>query len=164
MTDSADIDPGEAERLIVREATEADIPAIVRMLADDQLGVLREVLADPPPLPYREAFARIQASPDNTLLVAEVDGQPVGCLQLTIIPGLARQGQTRGQIEAVRIAVGHRSHGLGERLIRDAVARARAAGCGLVQLSTDKRRADAHRFYERLGFVASHEGMKLALT
>ncbi|NBB82530.1 MAG: GNAT family N-acetyltransferase, partial [Alphaproteobacteria bacterium] len=132
-------------------------------LADDQLGVLREVLADPPPVPYREAFARIAASPDNLLLVAEVDGAAVGCLQLTIIPGLARQGQTRGQIEAVRIAVGHRSHGLGEQLVRAAIARARAAGCGLVQLTTDKRRTDAHRFYERLGFVASHEGMKLAL-
>lgn len=149
--------------LIIREATAADVADIVRLLADDQLGSLREVLADPPPRPYLDAFERIAASPDNVLLVAEAGGEVVGCLQLTVIPGLSRQGQMRGQIEGVRIGTGHRNHGWGERLVQAAIDRARAAGCTVVQLTTDKRRTDAHRFYRRLGFEATHEGMKKTL-
>jgi len=149
--------------LTIREATVDDVAEIVRLLADDRLGSLREVLADPPPLPYLEAFDRIQASPNNTLLVAEAAGEVVGCLQLTVIPGLSRQGQTRGQIEGVRIAAGSRNRGWGERLVQAAIDRARAVGCTVVQLTTDKRRTDAHRFYRRLDFEATHEGMKKPL-
>ncbi len=97
------------------------------------------------------------------ILVAEIDGAIVGGLQFTVIPGLARGGMRRGQIEGVRVATGQRGHRLGERLVAEAIARARAAGCGLVQLTTDRSRPDAHAFYERLGFAATHLGMKLML-
>lgn len=150
-----------AERF--RAATVADLPAIVRLLADDQLGAARETVADPLPPDYARAFAAIEASPDNTLIVAERAGEVVACLQLTIIPGMARRGAARGQIEAVRVRRDCRGGGLGERLIRHAVEQARSDGARLVQLTTDRTRADAHRFYERLGFVASHLGMKLVL-
>ncbi len=146
-----------------RPATEADLPAIVRLLADDPLGATRERFEAPLPEAYGEAFAAIQAQAGNRILVALQDGRVVGCLQLTIIPGLARLGMARGQIEAVRVDETARGQGLGEALFRHAIDEARAAGCGLVQLTTDKTRPDAHRFYERLGFVASHEGMKLKL-
>ncbi|MEM7221613.1 MAG: GNAT family N-acetyltransferase [Pseudomonadota bacterium] len=144
-----------------RPAEEEDLPAIVRLLATDPLGATRESATEDLPEAYRVAFAAIQAQAGNEVLVAEQDGQVVGCLQLTIIPGLARRGMTRGQIEAVRIDERLRGQGLGEALFVHAIERAKAAGCGLVQLTTDKSRPDAHRFYERLGFVASHEGMKL---
>ena len=146
-----------------RAATEADLPAIVRLLADDPLGATRERYATPLPAPYRRAFEALQAQSGNEIVLAVEDGEVVGCLQLTIIPGLARLGMARGQIEAVRIAAGHRGAGLGEALFRHAIERARQAGCGLVQLTTDRSRGEAHRFYERLGFVDSHRGMKLSL-
>lgn len=146
-----------------RTATAADLPAIVRLLADDALGATREVVADPLPADYGDAFAEIAASPDNEVIVAERGGEVVACLQLTIIPGLARRGARRAQIEAVRVRSDCRGGKVGERLIGHAVERARARGARLVQLTTDRARADAHRFYERLGFVASHVGMKLSL-
>lgn len=145
----------------IREAHSDDLPTIVALLADDPLGRTREAPADL--AAYRRAFAEIAAQPGNTILVADDDGTVVGCLQLTMIPGLARSGMRRGQIEGVRIAAAERGRKLGERLIAEAIARARAAGCGLVQLTTDRSRPDAHRFYERLGFVASHLGLKLML-
>jgi ribosomal protein S18 acetylase RimI-like enzyme len=149
------------EPITIREAHLDDIPAIVALLADDPLGRTRE---DPADLAaYREAFDEIAAQSGNMVLVAQAGGAVVGCLQLTIIPGLARSGMRRGQIEGVRIAVGQRGQRLGERLMAEAIERARAAGCGLVQLTTDRSRPDAHRFYERLGFTASHLGMKLML-
>lgn len=138
-----------------------DVPAIVGLLADDTIGAKRESVADP--AVYTAAFEAVEASPDNEIIVGEIDGVVVACLQLTFIPGLGRSGVLRAQIEAVRVASSARGIGLGDRLMRDAIARARRRGCGLVQLTTDKARADAHRFYERLGFVASHEGMKLVL-
>lgn len=147
----------------IRVARREDIPAIVRLLADDALGATREEATDPLPAAYGEAFDAIVAQRGNEVLVAEAEGAVVGCLQLTIIPGLSRRGMARGQIEAVRVARGQRGRGIGERLVRDAIERARAAGCGLVQLTTDRARPDAHRFYERLGFTASHVGMKLPL-
>ena len=147
----------------IRPARRADLSAIVRLLADDPLGVGRECWSDPLPEPYLRAWNAIERDPNNDILVAEADGAIVGCLQLTLIPGLSHTGTTRAQVEAVRIAASHRGSGLGGRLLDDAIARARAAGCGMVQLTTDKSRTDAHRFYERRGFVASHEGMKLKL-
>lgn len=146
-----------------REAERGDLQAIVRMLADDGLGKDREQPGDPLPLAYGEAFDRMATQPGNVYLLAELDGTVVGCLQLTIIHGLSRAGMSRAQIEGVRVAGSHRGKGIGEALFREAIERARAAGCGLVQLTTDKARPDALRFYERLGFIASHIGMKLDL-
>jgi ribosomal protein S18 acetylase RimI-like enzyme len=147
----------------IRAATRADVPAIVRMLADDPLGATRERATDPLPREYLDAFDAIQTHTGNHLLVAELDGKVVGCLQLTFIPGLSRLGLTRAQIESVRIDSSMRGRKLGELMIQDAIERARKHGCGVVQLTTDKAREDAHRFYERLGFVATHIGMKLSL-
>ena len=148
---------------IIRIATEADLPGIVRLLADDDLGRGRERYAEPLPQAYTDGFRAMQRQGGNDFLVAEDAGQVVGCLQLTIIPGVSRMGATRAQIESVRVDRGQRGKKLGEALMQDAIERARSAGCSLVQLTTDKTRADAHRFYERLGFKATHEGMKLAL-
>lgn len=146
-----------------RPARREDVPAIVRLLADDPLGSGRERYEDPLPQAYWDAFDAIAARPDDELIVAEVDGTVVGCLQLTIVRGLSRLGATRAQIEGVRVDSRHRGRRIGERLVRHAIARARSRGCRFVQLTTDRSRTDAHRFYEGLGFVASHVGMKLAL-
>lgn len=152
----------------IRPATEEDIEAIVALLADDPLGRTREVPGDPA---YATAFAAMARQEGNVLLVAVTEedtagaakGALLGCLQLTLIHGLSRRGMLRAQIEGVRVAEAARGTGLGRKLVEDAIARARAAGCGLVQLTTDKRRPDAHRFYMALGFEATHEGMKLSL-
>lgn len=149
--------------MILRRAERADLPAIVQLLADDKLGVARENGADPLAPCYVTAFDAIAASDASELIVAEQDGGVVGCLQLTIIPGLSLRGTTRGLIEAVRIAAPRRGQGLGAALMRHAIERARARGCGMVQLTTNAQRAEAQRFYRRLGFVASHVGMKLML-
>lgn len=139
--------------------------AIIALLADDRLGSTREVVSDPVDPRYREAFAAIEAD-GNQLLAVAVDetGTVVGCLQLSFVPGLSRTGMWRGQIESVRIAADQRGSGLGSQFIQWAVERAGERGCGLVQLTSDKARPEAIRFYERLGFVASHEGLKLSLT
>ena len=147
-----------------RAAEAADLPAIIGLIADDQLGRTR----DDPSLPldqgYTAAFAAIAADPNHLLSVAVTpDGTVVGTLQLSFLPGMARRGAWRGQIEAVRVAQRYRGAGLGQRYIAWAVDLCRARGCRLVQLTSDKARTDAHRFYVRLGFVASHEGYKLAL-
>ncbi len=152
----------------IRPANSAELPEIVRLLADDPLGAQRERFENPLPPAYTETFDAIARQHGNQVLVAVEAGaggndRVVGCLQLTFIPGLARLGTTRAQIEAVRVDQRHRSQGIGEALFRFAIDRAREAGCGLVQLTTDKSRPEAHRFYERLGFIASHEGMKLTL-
>jgi GNAT superfamily N-acetyltransferase len=148
----------------VRRATAADVPAIVGLLADDELGATREAGPDPELASYRGAFAAIDADPGQLLLVvAAPDGQVAATMQLTFIPGLARRGALRAQIEAVRVGSGYRSQGLGEAMITWAVAEARRRGCRMVQLTSDKRRANAHRFYQRLGFAATHEGFKLPL-
>ena len=133
------------------------------MLADDPLGATREDFADPLPDSYTAAFAAIAADPRNELMVAVRGDSVVGCLQLTFIPGLSRRGAERAQIESVRVARRERGRGLGRQLFEWAIVRARTRGCALVQLTTDKTRPDAHRFYETLGFAASHDGMKLAL-
>ncbi len=145
----------------IRQATVTDVPAIVALLADDEIGASRETPHDR--APYDESFAAIAADPNQMLVVGERDGQIVATMQLTFIPGLSRRGTWRAQIEGVRVASTARGDGLGEELMRWAIEQARSRGCALVQLTSDARRQDAHRFYERLGFVASHTGFKLAL-
>ncbi|MEU2108192.1 GNAT family N-acetyltransferase [Streptomyces sp. NPDC019507] len=147
--------------LQIRPASPSDIPAIVAMLADDPLGAQRESLDDP--TPYLAAFSRLADDPNQHLVVAERDGRTVGTLQLTIIPGLSRRGATRSIIEAVRIHADERGSGLGTQLIEWAVEESRRHDCRLVQLTSDASRTDAHRFYERLGFEASHVGFKRVL-
>jgi GNAT superfamily N-acetyltransferase len=144
----------------IRRATAGDLDAVVALLADDELGRTREKPGDPC---YAEAFAAIERDPNQFLAVIEDGGEVVGCLQLSFIPGLSRRGLWRGQIESVRVAASRRGAGFGRVLFEWAIAECRRRGCGLVQLTTDKARPDALRFYETLGFVASHEGMKLAL-
>jgi GNAT superfamily N-acetyltransferase len=146
------------DELVIRRARAADVPAIVAMLADDPLGAERESPGDPA---YAAAFAAIDADPHQYLAVAAVGEAVVGTLQLTFIPGLSRRGSTRALIEAVRVRSDRRGDGLGRRLAEWAIATARERGAALVQLTTDASRAEAHRFYERLGFVPSHIGMKL---
>ncbi len=145
----------------IRDAVEGDISAIVRLLADDALGATREDPSDPPAQSYIDAFNALTAQGGNTVLVATDGDTIIGCLQLTFIPGLSHKGMLRAQIEAVRVADSYRGRKIGEALVHKALARARDAGCGMAQLTTDRTRADAHRFYERLGFTTSHVGMKL---
>jgi GNAT superfamily N-acetyltransferase len=146
---------------LIRLATRGDLAAIVRLIADDGLGRGREDLSATLAACYTDAFAAIEADPNNEIAVMERDGEIVGCLQLTYIPGLSRQGAWRAQIESVRVASDLRGQGLGRKFFEWAIARAKDKGCALVQLTTDKSRAEAHRFYESLGFTASHDGMKL---
>jgi len=145
----------------IRLARRKDVPAIIALLADDPLGRGREDTRDPDA--YLRAFDDMASQGGNIALVAERAGEVIGCLQLTMIPGLSRHGMKRGQIEGVRVSAARRGLGIGERLIRHAIDLARTEGCGLVQLTSDVSRPDAHRFYERLGFVASHAGFKLTL-
>ncbi|MFF9814590.1 GNAT family N-acetyltransferase [Streptomyces sp. NPDC014006] len=147
--------------LEIRAAVPDDVPAIVAMLADDPLGAQRESPDDL--APYLSAFESIAADLNQRLVVAVREGRIVGTLQLTLIPGLSRRGATRSIIEAVRIHADERGSGLGTRLIEWAVEESRRLGCQLVQLTSDKSRTDAHRFYERLGFESSHLGFKLSL-
>lgn len=144
----------------MRPARREDLPAIMAMLADDEFSVGREGGADEA---VSAAFDEIERDPNSTVFVLERDGRVVGCAQLTVIPGLARRGLKRGVIEAVRIASDSRGRGLGRDLVREIVEVARGRGCGIVQLTSDKRRLDAHRFYASLGFAMSHEGFKLVL-
>ncbi|MFD8735831.1 GNAT family N-acetyltransferase [Streptomyces sp. NPDC059618] len=147
--------------LEIRAAAADDVPAIVAMLADDPLGARRESPDDL--TPYLDALDRLGRDPNQHLVVAVRDGRVVGTLQLTVIPGLSRRGATRSVIEAVRIHADERGSGLGTELIEWAVAESRRQDCRLVQLTSDASRTDAHRFYERLGFEASHIGFKLPL-
>ena len=150
--------------VLLRRARPGDVAAIVELIAADQLGASRDGVRDDADLAaYAAAFDAIDADPAHLLVVAEAAGQVVGTLQLSFLPGLARRGALRAQIEAVRVAESTRGSGLGAAMISWAIEEARRRGCALVQLTTDKSRTGAHRFYQRLGFVASHEGMKLAL-
>jgi GNAT superfamily N-acetyltransferase len=145
----------------MRRATRDDLADLVAMLADDALGAQRESPDDL--TPYETAYAHISDDPNQHLMVAERDGHVIGTLQLTLIPGLSRKGSTRALIEAVRVHSSARGTGLGTRLIEWAIEESRRRGCALVQLTSDASRTDAHRFYGRLGFEASHVGFKLAL-
>lgn len=147
-----------------RKASAEDLPAIVRLLADDPLGAKRERYATPLPEGYLRAFKAIDADPNNELVVACLGEEVVGVLQLTFIPYLTYQGGWRALIEAVRVISKVRSKGIGKAMFEWAIARSRERGCHLVQLTTDKSRPEAKRFYESLGFSASHEGMKLFLV
>ncbi|MET8098535.1 GNAT family N-acetyltransferase [Streptomyces sp. NPDC005236] len=147
--------------LEIRAAVADDVPAIVAMLADDPLGARRESPDDL--TPYLDALDRLGRDPNQHLVVAVRDGRVVGTLQLTVIPGLSHRGATRSVVEAVRIHADERGGGLGTQLVEWAVAESRRQDCRLVQLTSDASRTDAHRFYERLGFEASHIGFKLPL-
>jgi GNAT superfamily N-acetyltransferase len=147
--------------LEIRPATIDDVPAIVAMLADDPLGATRE--GDPGDLGYQMAFLEIAADPQQKLVVGVLGAEVVATLQLTIIPGLSRKGSKRALIEAVRVRSDQRGAGLGRRIIGWAIDEARSNNCVVVQLTSDRSRVDAHRFYESLGFESSHLGMKLAL-
>jgi GNAT superfamily N-acetyltransferase len=147
--------------VIMRRARRTDVAAIVAMLADDPLGATRESPGDPA---YLTAFDELDTDPHQLLAVADRDGEVVGTLQLTFIPGLSRRGSTRALIEAVRVRSDQRGDGLGQRLVEWAIEQARANDCAMVQLTSDASRTRAHRFYERLGFAASHVGMKLSLV
>lgn len=149
--------------LTFRLATEDDLIAIIQLLADDPLGALREKIETPLPPVYSEAFARIKKDSNQELTIAEIDGQLVGTFQLTFIPYLTHQGGLRAQIEAVRVSLAHRGKGIGAQMVNYAINRAKEKGCHVIQLTTDKQRPRAIQFYESLGFVATHEGMKLRL-
>ncbi|MFN4309100.1 MAG: GNAT family N-acetyltransferase [Ferrovibrio sp.] len=146
-----------------RTATRADLPEIVRLLADDHLGGMRERYADPLPAEYGIAFDGLHRIGAEVILALDESDRIIGCLQLLVLPGLGSLGKQRAQIEAVRIESSLRGKGLGSQLIAHAIERARQRGCGLVQLTSDNSRQGAHRLYERLGFKASHVGMKLYL-
>ena len=163
MDTLAEIDLGSG-RVTLRAARQADVPALVSLIAADQLGATRDGVRDAADLAaYTAAYEAIDADPAHILVVAELAGEIVGTMQLSFLPGLARRGALRAQIEAVRVAESSQGAGLGSAMMRWAMGEARRRGCALVQLTTDKSRLDAHRFYQRLGFVASHEGMKLVL-
>jgi len=148
----------------VRRAEARDVPTIVGLLAADQLGATRDGVRTAEDLAaYRQAFAAIDSDSAHLLVVAEADAEVVATFQLSFLPGLARRGTLRAQIEAVRVREDYRGRGLGEALMAWAIEEARRRGCAIVQLTSDKSRPAAHRFYARLGFVATHEGMKLRL-
>ncbi|HEV7275164.1 MAG TPA: GNAT family N-acetyltransferase [Devosiaceae bacterium] len=149
-------------RLAYRSATLPDLPLILGLIVDDTV----EPSIDDPAAAhpgYAAALAAIDADPNQEMLVAEFEGEPIGCFQLSYIPGLMRQGMWRGLIEAVHVRSDRRNSGYGSEMMRWAIQRCRERGCGLVQLTSNKARHDAHRFYVRLGFAQSHEGFKLLL-
>ncbi|MER8420181.1 GNAT family N-acetyltransferase [Mesorhizobium sp. M1329] len=146
-----------------RRAQAPDLPAIVAMLADDVLGADREDPSTPLAPSYLDAFRAIDADPNQLLAVAVDAGQVVGTLQLSFLPGISRKGAWRGQIEGVRVARQWRSRGVGKLMIEWAIETCRSRGCSLIQLTTDNGRREAHAFYERLGFTASHLGYKMGL-
>ncbi len=149
--------------LLIRPAREEDLPEIVRMLADDELGKSRERAEDPLPQCYVDAFHEIARDPRHELVVVEQEGRLVGTAQLSFLPSLSHQGAERAQVEAVRVATDRRGAGIGRELLTWMIARAEERGCRMVQLTTDKSRSDAHRFYESLGFQVTHHGIKLRL-
>ena len=149
--------------LIYRKATESDVQELVNMLADDELGATREDQSNPLNQRYKEAYQSISMDPNNELTVVESNGDIVGMLQLTFIPYLTHTGSWRCLIEGVRIASSHRGKGLGSKFIEWAINRAKERKCSIVQLTSDKQRPDALRFYESHGFKATHEGFKLKI-
>ena len=149
--------------VVFRRASRDDVPVIVNLLASDALGAKREAFASPLPESYYVAFEAIDRDANNELVVAELEGRVIGVLQITFIPYLTYQGGWRALIEGVRVDSEVRSRGVGRELFEWAIDRARKRNCHMVQLTSDKARPDAIRFYESLGFVASHEGMKLHL-
>jgi ribosomal protein S18 acetylase RimI-like enzyme len=153
----------DTRTVLFRKARRQDLHAILELLNDGKMSGVLERIEDPIPQLYIEAFDAIEADPNQLLLVGDIEGRMVASLQLTFIPGIAHQGAWRAQVEAVRVAGDLRGRQIGEAMMRQVIALARERGCALVQLTTNKARDDAQRFYRRLGFVASHEGMKLKL-
>lgn len=147
--------------MIFRKATKADIPFIVQMLSNDKLGKLREDYQEPLPEKYYLAFEHINADPNQELIVVEKDSEIIGTLQLSFIQYLTYQGGIRAQIEAVRIREDLRGEGIGQKMFEWAITRAKERKAHILQLTTDKSRPEALHFYEKLGFKATHEGMKL---
>lgn len=146
-----------------RLAKREDLPSIVRMLADDELGSQRERYEDPIPEPYYAAFEQIDHDSNHELIVAELNGTVIGTLQLMFLPSISFQGGLRAQVESVRVDKAYQGQGIGSAMMKWTIERAKECGAHIVQLTTHKSREDAHRFYERLGFSGSHLGMKLSL-
>jgi GNAT superfamily N-acetyltransferase len=149
--------------ILFRRAAPDDLPALVALLAADPIGSGREITGPPLDPCYAAAFSAIDRDPNQLLAVAERDGRAIGLLQLSFIPGLTRRGMWRGQIEGVRVAASERGAGIGRAMLEWAIEECRKRGCGMVQLTSDKRRSGAHAFYDALGFQATHEGYKLPL-
>lgn len=151
------------DSLLFRRATRADLPEIVRMLADDELGQQRERFESPLPEAYLQAFAEIDADKNHELTVAELNGEIVGTLHLMFLPSISYQGGLRAQVESVRVDEKYRGKGLGAKMMAYAIQRSKERGAHLMHLTSHASRTDAHRFYERLGFKKAHVGMKLNL-
>jgi ribosomal protein S18 acetylase RimI-like enzyme len=149
--------------ILFRAATRADLPAIVRMLADDELGSQRERVQNPLPASNYSAIEQIERDPNHELIVAELNGEVIGTLHLMLLPSVSFQGGLRAQVESVRVDKQFQSQGIGSQMMRWVMERARQRGAHVVQLTTHKSRVDAHRFYKRLGFKGSHLGMKRGL-
>jgi ribosomal protein S18 acetylase RimI-like enzyme len=150
--------------ILFRRATANDLPAIVHLLADDELGSQRELDVHPLPDPYQQTFQKIEDDPNHELIVVELNGQVIGTLHLMFLASLSHQGGLRAQVESVRVARVHQNRGIGSQMMEYAIRRAKERGAHIMQLTTHNSRLDAHRFYERLGFKGSHRGMKLILT
>ena len=150
-------------KIRIRQAQEKDLPAIVAMLADDPLGKNRENVGPELNPAYSKAFDEILADPNALILLATNAGKPLACLQINILANLTLTGTKRGLIEGVRVQKEARGQGIGAQLFKAAIAHCRQRGCGLVQLTTNTARPGAARFYEKLGFIASHTGYKLPL-
>ena len=146
--------------LTYRAARPADLPFIIGLIVEDSVLTTNDSASDAMHEDYLNALAAIDADPNQEMIVAEENGVPLGCFQLTYLPGLMRRGMWRGMIEVVHVAESHRNRGIGSEMMRWAIERCRERGCGMVQLTSNKKRTDAHRFYERLGFLRSHEGFK----
>lgn len=152
-----------AQEIIFRVATHSDVPSIVRLLADDELGSLRERYENPIPGSYYNAYELINSDPNHELIVAELNGEVIGTLHLMFLPSVSFQGGLRAQVESVRVDTRYQNQGIGSQMVKWAIERAKVRGAHIVQLTTHKSRANAHRFYERLGFKGTHLGMKLSL-
>ena len=149
--------------LTYRDALPTDLPLIIGLIVEDSVVDSGDDPADAMHADYTRSLSAIAADPNQEMFIVEEDGRPVGCFQLSYLPGLMRRGMWRGQIEVVHVRADDRNRGLGGEMMRWAVERCRQKGCGMVQLTSNKQRLDAHRFYERLGFLRSHEGFKLYL-
>ena len=147
--------------VLVRKMQQGDLPRILQLLSDDELGQSRETLQKTTHDDYLRAFTAINADLNQYLAVFERNDNIIGCLQISFIPGLSRRGALRGQIESVRVDVNFRGNGYGTLMMAWAIEKCREQGCSLVQFTSDKTRKDAQRFYQELGFVPSHEGFKL---
>ena len=146
--------------LTYRHAAPEDLPFIVGLIVEDAVVATNDRVADARQPDYDNALKAIDADPNQEMFVVEDAGKPIGCFQLSYLPGLMRRGMWRGMIEVVHVSQNERNHGYGSEMMRWALERCRERGCGMVQLTSNKKRTDAHRFYERLGFSRSHEGFK----